>query len=100
MCRPFQLPASSFALPAPDRAPRITRSALRIAHRAPRQRSPLLDLFNPALHVEVALGHVVVLAVEDFLEAANGVGDIDLPALAAGEDLRRAERLAEEALDL
>ena len=58
------------------------------------------DLLDPALHVEVAFGHIVVLAVEDLLEAADGVGDRHLPALAAGEHLRRAERLAEEPLNL
>ena len=56
-------------------------------------------LLDAALHVEVAFRHVVVLAVENFLEAAHGVGDRDLPAFASGEHLRRAERLAEEALD-
>ena len=58
------------------------------------------DFLDAALHVEVALGHAVVLAVEDLLEAAHGVGHRDLPPFAAGEDLRRAERLAEEALNL
>ena len=41
-----------------------------------------------------------MLALEDLLEAADRVGDRDLPSFAAGEDLRGAERLTEEALDL
>ena len=44
---------------------------------------------DAALHVEVAFGNVVVLAVEDLLEAANGFLDGDLLARCAGEDLRR-----------
>src|SRR5262245_23694648 len=63
-------------------------------------RSALRDLFDPALHVEVSFGHLVVFALEDFLEAADGVGDCDLPSFASGEDLRGTERLAEKALDL
>src|SRR5688572_6740539 len=59
-----------------------------------------MDFFNPAFHVEVAFGHAVVLALENLLEPANGVGDRDLTPLTAGEDLRRAERLAEEPLNL
>src|SRR3954470_12184129 len=62
--------------------------------------SGLGHFLDAALHVEVPLGHRVVLAVEDLLEAADRVGDRDLAPLAAGEHLRRAERLAEEALDL
>src|SRR6476469_9706252 len=57
-------------------------------------------LFDPALHVEVPLGHAVVLAVEDLLEAADRVLDRDLSSFATGEDLRRAEGLAQEALNL
>src|SRR3954469_6449207 len=62
--------------------------------------SALADVLDAALHVEVVFRHVVVLAIEDFLEAADRRGGRPLPALAAGEPLRRAERLAEEALDL
>src|SRR6187402_2741193 len=60
----------------------------------------LHDLLDPALHVEVALGHAVVLAVQDLLEAANGVLDFHLSALAASKHLRRAERLTQEPLNL
>src|SRR4029453_11356887 len=62
--------------------------------------SRLPDFFDAALHVEVVLGDIVVLAVENLLEAADGVGYRHLPALPAREDLRRAEWLAQEALDL
>src|SRR5262252_6083307 len=58
------------------------------------------DFFDPALHVEVVLGHLVVLAVEDFLEAAHRIGDRHLLAFASRERLRGTERLAQEPLDL
>src|SRR5215831_16843411 len=63
-------------------------------------RSLRRHFFDAALHVEIVLGHLVVLAVEDFLEAAHGVGNRHLFALAPGERLRGAERLAQEALNL
>src|SRR6185503_18742932 len=44
------------------------------------------DFLNPALHVEVVLTDLIVLAFEDFLEAAHGVGHRHLLSLAAGED--------------
>src|SRR5262249_23732628 len=74
----------------------VTISSLSVSAMASRLR----DLFDAALHVEVPFRHLVVLAVENLLETADRVGDRDLAPLAAGEDLRRAERLAEEALDL
>src|SRR5689334_8181015 len=58
------------------------------------------DLFDAALHVEVVFGDLVVLAVEDFPESANRVGDGNLFTLAAREHLGDAERLAEKALNL
>src|SRR5580698_6065486 len=54
---------------------------------------------DAALHVEIALGHVVELAVEDHLEAADGFLDGHVFARRAGEDLGDGERLREEALD-
>src|SRR4030095_6556970 len=59
-----------------------------------------LHFLDAALHVEVPLRHAVVHAVENLLEAAHRVRHCDLPPLAAGEHLRRRERLTEEALDL
>src|SRR5271163_2106178 len=59
-----------------------------------------LDAGDVALHVEIALAHVIVLAVEDFLEALDRIRERNLHAGRAGEDFRHAERLAEEALDL
>src|SRR5690349_8719637 len=81
------IPASSIASAA---RPREQLSA----------RSRLLDFLDPALHIEVPFRHVVVRAVENLFEAADGVGDRHLATLAAGEHLGRAERLAQEALDL
>src|SRR5262245_40123754 len=77
----------SFQLPASSLRPAASGSRLRV------------DLLDAALHVEVPFGHLVVLAVEDFLEALDGIGHRHLTALAAREDLRRAERLAEETLN-
>ncbi len=46
----------------------------------------LLDHVDAALHVEVALGHVVVLAVEDFFEATDRFRDGNVLTGSAGED--------------
>src|SRR5829696_2217223 len=58
----------------------------------------LCDLVDPTLHVESALGQVVVLAVEDLAEAADGLGDRHELAAATGELLGDEERLREKAL--
>src|SRR3712207_5067174 len=60
----------------------------------------LAGLFDGADEVEGAFGEVVVLAVHDLLEAADGVGDGDVLALEAGELLGDVEGLREEALNL
>src|SRR5690606_8886002 len=61
----------------------------------------LLDGFlDAADHVERLLRQVVVLALDDALEAADGVLERDVLARGAGEDLGDVARLAEEALDL
>src|SRR5277367_4717746 len=57
-------------------------------------------LVDSALHVEVALRHVVELAVQDHLEAADGLLDRHVLAGRAREHLGDRERLREEALDL
>src|SRR3990172_4315222 len=59
----------------------------------------LAGFFDGAHHVEGLLREVVPLAVEDLAEAADGVFDGDVAALAAGEDLGDEHRLREEALD-
>src|SRR5512142_372913 len=66
------------------------RQGLRLLHR----------LLDPAHHVEGALREVVVLALDDLLEAADGVRQLHVLALVPGELLRHEERLGEEALDL
>src|SRR5262249_55516047 len=53
-----------------------------------------LGFFYPALHVEIALRHIVVLALEDFFKATHCVGYWDLLAFRPGKHLRHAERLA------
>ena len=50
-------------------------------------------------HVEVGFGKVVVFAIEDALEALDGVFDLDVGAGRAGEDFGHMERLGQEALD-
>src|SRR5690349_788202 len=57
-------------------------------------------VLDAAGHVEGALRDVVVLAVDDLLEALDRVGDRHVLALEAGELLGDEERLREEALDL
>src|SRR3954463_658149 len=57
------------------------------------------DVVDRALEQERRLGHVVVLAVEDLLEAADRLADRHVGARRAGEGLRDVERLREEALD-
>src|SRR3954470_24060443 len=82
----------------------IHHSSLRIHHLSlPLCReafAALARLFDCADHVEGLLGEVVVLAVDDLLEAAYGLGDGDVLALHARELLRDEEGLREEALHL
>src|SRR5690606_32062180 len=61
----------------------------------------LLDRFlDAADHVERLLRQVIVLAVDDALEAADGVLQRHVLARRTGEHLGDVERLREEALDL
>src|SRR5581483_11547424 len=60
----------------------------------------LHHLFDAALQEECLLGNVVVLAVDDLLEAANGVSHLHILAGDTGELLGHVEGLREEALDL
>src|SRR5690348_12170452 len=57
------------------------------------------DVVDRALQEERRLRHVVVLAVDDLLEAADRLGDRHVGARRAGELLGHEERLREEALD-
>src|SRR5206468_634155 len=57
-------------------------------------------LADVAHHVEGLLRELVVLALDDLLEALRGVGDLHVPARRARELLGDEERLREEALDL
>src|SRR5690242_4416580 len=60
----------------------------------------LARLVDRADHVERLLRQVVVLALEDLLEATDGLASRDVLALAACESLSDAERLGEEPLHL
>src|SRR3712207_2445820 len=60
----------------------------------------LAGLLDGADEVEGALGQVVVLAVDDLLEAADGLGDGHVLAGEARELLLDEEGLREEALNL
>src|SRR5436190_11649513 len=65
------------------------------------ERLRLLERFlDRADHVERLLGQCVALAVDDHLEALDGVLERHVLAWRAGEVLRDGERLREEALDL
>ena len=63
-----------------------------------------LSLFKRLLecpnHIEGLLRDVVVLALNNRLEPADGIFQLDVSTLEAGELLRHKERLREEALDL
>src|SRR5436190_10745204 len=77
----------------------ITRR-VRVAMSAGLHLLGLLDrLVDRADVHERALGQVVVLALDDLLEAAHGLGARDEHARRAGELLGHEERLREEALD-
>src|SRR5215469_408373 len=57
-------------------------------------------LLDGADHVEGLLGQVIVFALAQPLEAADGIGKLDEDAGRAGEDFGDVERLRQEALDL
>src|ERR1700726_2457962 len=57
-------------------------------------------LLDGADHVEGSLRQVVVLAIAQTLEAADGIGEVDELAGRAGEHFGHVQRLRQEALDL
>ena len=57
-------------------------------------------LVDPADHVKGLLGQRITLAVDNHLEAANGLLQRHIATLGAGEDFGHVEGLREEALDL
>src|SRR5438094_3850449 len=60
----------------------------------------LARVVDRAHHVEGLLGQVVVLALDDLAEAADGLRERHVDALVAGELLGHVEGLGEELLDL
>src|SRR4029453_17050827 len=59
-----------------------------------------LDHVDAALHVEVPLWNFIVLAIENFFEAADGLSNRDVLAGSSSEDFRHMKWLAKEALNL
>src|SRR5664279_3771810 len=59
----------------------------------------LVNFIDRADHVERLLGDIVVLAFYDFLEAADGVRDLDVLSFEAGKLCCDVHRLREEFLD-
>src|SRR5881296_2419288 len=57
-------------------------------------------LADVADHVDRLLGQLVVLAVDDFAEALDGVRELHIPPLSAGERLGDEHGLGEKPLDL
>src|SRR6478672_11520603 len=57
-------------------------------------------LLDGADHIKGRLGQVVVFALAQPLEAANGIGEIDENSGRSREYFRHVERLRQEALDL
>src|SRR5689334_23675499 len=53
----------------------------------------LEDFVDCALHVERLLGHIIVLAFDDLLEAADCILNLDVTSPVARELLRHMERL-------
>src|SRR5207249_7099693 len=88
------------------RLARVLFGLVRLVRRAllgllAREAAALLDrLLDRPDHVEGLLGELVVLAVEDLLEALDRVLELDVLARGAGELLGDEVRLREEALDL
>src|SRR5215211_3112091 len=78
-------------------APGVTISSFKVSATSCPRSGHILDA---ALHVEIVFRNSIVLAVENLLEAAHGIGDRHLLAFTAREDLRDAERLAQEPLNL
>src|SRR5687768_6671004 len=77
----------------------VRRSAMLLALAA--QLLGLVDgLADVADEIERLLRQLVVLALDDLLEALHGVADLHVAAGRAGELLGHEERLGEEALDL
>src|SRR5436309_407928 len=60
----------------------------------------LLNVFNPAFHIKVTFGHLVMFAVQNFLEPADRLGDRHLFAWPSRENFGDAEGLAQEPLNL
>mmetsp|Transcript_613 Transcript_613/g.1598 ORF Transcript_613/g.1598 Transcript_613/m.1598 type:complete len:203 (-) Transcript_613:914-1522(-) len=80
---------------------RIMTSRLsRIFHLSSELARVLDGLVDGADHVERLFGQVVVFALDEAVEAGNGVLEVDEATLVAGEHLRDVERLREEALNL
>src|SRR5438034_9592823 len=78
----------------------IVDGMLRLPSTINQRPSTFLNFFDAALHVKVGFGHVVVFAVQDFLETADGVRHRHLFARTSREYFRHAEWLAQETLDL
>ena len=57
-------------------------------------------ILDGADHVEGIFGEVVVLAIEQLAEAADGIFQLDVDSREACEDLCNRKRLREEAFDL
>ena len=55
--------------------------------------------FNRTDHIEGLFGQVVVLAIENFAEATNGVFHVNVTTLQTGKLFRNEERLAQETLN-
>ena len=72
----------------------------RLLATSPQSLTLLHCLFDSSHHVEGLFGQVIVLASQNFLEAAHGVFDLDKLARLAGEDLSNKEGLGQEALYL
>src|SRR5947209_914422 len=87
------------AIRASDRADRRSPARRAGGGPSPRLLGGLDDVVDGALQQERGLRDVVVLALEDLLEAPDRLGDRHVDAGGPGELLGDVERLREEALD-
>src|SRR6266403_4143099 len=62
--------------------------------------STFLDRINVTFHVEILLGHIVVLAIQNFFETAHGLSSWHVLSFVTGKDFSHMKWLAKEPLNL
>src|SRR5882724_5896687 len=91
---------SKVQCPGPVQCPKVQSSWPRTKLWTLDFSSRFLNFLDPALHVKVLFGNIVVLAFENLFKATHGIRHRHLFAFASGEHLRDGKRLTEETLNL